>query len=270
MNIYQEIVKALKSAARKAEVRRIVSGSIYTAVEVVSGGGGRALGLAYVEGEGCRGRGAGGVEGGRCRRRGTLTVDGEPALPASAKDLLADFVEISEIKEGEGKGAEATVSTALASALAQLTLTEWETGDVLEQISVVEGERVTVVGGFPFTPRLKEMGAELSVFDRGFGDFDKVEMGTALEEADVVIVTGATITNGTLPDVLEKVGGAREVIILGPTTPLISAAFADTSVTRLMGVIPTDIEGVIEVVASGGGTRAFSRYVEKVSVSVGR
>jgi hypothetical protein len=260
MNIYREIVKALKPAARGAKVLRIVNGGIYTAVEVEAKEGGRALGLAYVEGGGC--------EDGGCRRNGDSPVDGGPALPVGAAGLLAEIVEIPEMRGGKGGAARAAASTAVASALAQLTLTEWETGDVLEQLSVKKGERVTVVGGFPFTPRFKEMGAELAVFDRGFGDFNEKEMEASLNGADVVIVTGAALANGTLPGVLECVGNAREAIVLGPTTPLVPAAFADTPVTRLMGVIPLDIDAVIGVVASGGGTRAFSRYVQKVGVRV--
>ncbi|MBN1571769.1 MAG: hypothetical protein JW984_01095 [Deltaproteobacteria bacterium] len=272
MNIYQEIVRALKPAALGAEVRRIVSGGIYTAVEVVSNKGGRALGLAYVEGDRCTGGEIGGCEGDRCRRGGGRSplMDGGAKFPVSASDLLSSLIMISDGGEGKGRGVESSVATALASALAQLTLTEWETGDVLEQVSVKRGEGVTVVGGFPFTPRLAEMGAELAVFDRRLEDFDEGEMGAALNGADVVIITGAALANGTLPGILERIGGAREAIILGPTTPLVPEAFADTPVTRLMGVIPLDIDGVVEVIVSGGGTRGFSRYVQKVGVRVGK
>lgn len=271
MNIYQEIVEALKPAALGAEARRVVFGDIYAAVEIVSAEGKHALGLAYREGEGCRGRK---IEGGsdQCYmgRDGSLPVDRGFDLPVNAADLLAPLAEIFEGGVEKERGArETTISLATASALAQLELDEWETGDVLMQLKVDRGERVAVVGAFPFTPKLVEGGAEVSVFDRGFDDFDVDDMNRALNGADVVVVTGSALANGTLPGVLDVIGDAREVVIVGPTTPLVPKAFAATPVTRLMGVIPKDIDGVMEVVASGGGTRAFSKYVEKVGVRVG-
>lgn len=271
MNIYEDIVKALKPAALEAEVRRIVFGSIYTAVELASAGGGRALGLAYVEGAGCKGKNIGGGENDRCclGRGESLPVDGDVGLPVIAADLLAPLTGILEGMAGEGISGEINIPVAAASALAQFKLKEWETGDVLQQMMVGRGEKVTVVGSFPFTPKFAEMGADLTVFDRAFEDFNENEMNSALAGADVAVITGAALANGTLPDILKNVGDAREVILLGPTTPLVPEAFVGTPVTKLMGVIPTDINGVIDVVASGGGTRAFGPYVEKVGVRVG-
>jgi uncharacterized protein len=270
MNIFEEIVETLNPVAFGAKVHKIVKGRIYVAVDVRSLDGGRAIGLAYFD------------DSGNCCESGS--VDGIDLLDTDI-DIEADIdigidVDIDASKlltplaeefpvVGEKAITKRAISVAVACALSQFTLTKTDEGDILERLKIVEGEGVVLVGGFPFAPKIAKMGANLTVFDKKFADFDENKMNLALSKAEVIIITSATLSNGTLPKILDNVGDAREVILLGPTTPLIPVAFASTPITWLMGVIPMEIEKVMEVVASGFGTRGFSKYVKKVGVRVG-
>ena len=51
--------------------------------------------------------------------------------------------------------------------------------------------------------------------------------------------------------------------MLGPSTPLCPEIFAGTPVTMLSGVTVRDAPGLLQVVAEAGGTRQFSRLVDK-------
>jgi hypothetical protein len=56
------------------------------------------------------------------------------------------------------------------------------------------------------------------------------------------------------------------VTLLGPSTPLLPEAFADTPVTWLSGIRIENPAQVLRVVSEGGGTRTFSPYVQKVNL----
>jgi uncharacterized protein (DUF4213/DUF364 family) len=62
----------------------------------------------------------------------------------------------------------------------------------------------------------------------------------------------------------------REVILLGPSTPLVPPAFVGTPVTRLSGMITRDTEGLLRVIHEGGGTRYFSQYATKWNMPLNR
>ena len=262
MNIFKEIVEALNPVASGAKVHRIVKGRVYVAVDVRSLDGGRALGLAYFD------------DDGNCCEKGSVDVIDLPDIDinidvdADALKLLAPLTEELPVAAGEEVVTKRAVSVAVAAALSQFTLTETDEGDVLEKLKIVEGEEVVLVGGFPFAPKIAKMGAALTVFDKKFAGFSEGEMNLALSKANVIIITSATLSNDTLSNILDNVGDAREVILLGPTTPLLPVAFTSTPITWLMGVIPVEIERVMEVVASGFGTRGFTKYVKKVGVRV--
>jgi uncharacterized protein (DUF4213/DUF364 family) len=74
---------------------------------------------------------------------------------------------------------------------------------------------------------------------------------------------------GDDPDCLLRAAArCREVVMLGPSTPLVPEAFAFTPVTWLSGVVVTSPPDLLRVVSEGGGTRDFGPYVRRVSVRV--
>jgi uncharacterized protein (DUF4213/DUF364 family) len=134
--------------------------------------------------------------------------------------------------------------------------------DLLQTLDLRPGERVVMVGRFkPMLPVLVERGVQLQVIERG-------EPPQALNKCDVVLITATTIINNTLKGLLEAVNGAREVVILGPSTPYVPAAFSDTPVTLLAGSVIRDLDKVHQAVAEGGGTRtmgkALGRWVARI------
>jgi hypothetical protein len=64
------------------------------------------------------------------------------------------------------------------------------------------------------------------------------------------------------------VQGCRDVVLLGPSTPLLPEIFKSLGVTMLSGLIVTDPSGILQVVSEGGGMRAFGDYVKKVNIRI--
>ena len=60
----------------------------------------------------------------------------------------------------------------------------------------------------------------------------------------------------------------REVVMLGTSTPMSKAVFADTPVTLLSGIVVNDATGVLQAVSEAGGTPAIRAYTNKVNLRV--
>ena len=242
MDIYERLRERLEIPADDETVTEIIIGRIYIGVQLESG----ALGLAHREGH-------------RHHDPDTSSLEDEYE-GMSVVELLSLMGDRSPVRSALG--------IATASALARRLLTDWEEGDILKHIEIRVGDRVVMVGDFPLGGDIKERGGELKVFDRSKGMGSVGEMHESLRNADIAIITATALINGTLPKILDSTISAREVIILGPSTPLLPEAFSDTPVTRLFGIIPEDVKSILEVIRGGGGTRMFTPNVKKVGVRV--
>jgi uncharacterized protein (DUF4213/DUF364 family) len=91
-----------------------------------------------------------------------------------------------------------------------------------------------------------------------------------LPECSVALITATTLMNGTIDALLSAAAHCREVVLLGPSTPLVADVFADSHrrASLLSGVVVTDSPGLVRVVARGGGTRDFGTSVSKVNLRV--
>ncbi|HET6488610.1 MAG TPA: DUF364 domain-containing protein [Syntrophales bacterium] len=140
--------------------------------------------------------------------------------------------------------------------------------DTMDLISLQPGERVAMVGLFrPIVPRIEAKGVHLSVIER---DTPEKERKQALGTCDVAIITATTLLNGTLEGILNELGGPRHVALIGPSTPLCEPVFQETPVSHLGGSAIVDTEGVLRVIAGGGGTPDMRPFLRFVNVMVHR
>lgn len=91
-----------------------------------------------------------------------------------------------------------------------------------------------------------------------------------LAQCSVAIITATTLVNGTIDALLAAAANCRAVVMLGPSTPLVPDVFMDAPrrVSLLAGVVVTDANELLRVVARDGGTRDFLASVVKVNVKV--
>ena len=115
---------------------------------------------------------------------------------------------------------------------------------------------------------------ELIIFDRSRERLGNVYPESRQEEllpqCDILLVTGTTLLNRSLDAILQWATNAREVILVGTSTPLYPAAFRDTKVTHLAGSLwlREHRAAIFAAISEGRGMRALSAYGTKVYLAV--
>jgi len=118
------------------------------------------------------------------------------------------------------------------------------------------GKRVAVVGHFPFLPKVRERAETLWVIEKNpkEGDLEESEAERVIPEADVVALTGTSLTNHTLEHLLSLCDPKAYVLMLGDTVPLSPLLF-DYGVHALSGTRVVDPDLAIACVSQGANFR---------------
>lgn len=119
-----------------------------------------------------------------------------------------------------------------------------------------EGKRVAIVGHFPFLPRVREKAKALWVIEKNprEGDLNETEADRFIPQADLVAITGTSLTNHTLSHLLELCNPGAFVIMLGDTVPLSPVLF-DYGVHALSGTRVIDADLALKSVSQGANFR---------------
>jgi uncharacterized protein (DUF4213/DUF364 family) len=148
-------------------------------------------------------------------------------------------------------------------------------GDLLQVLELRPGDQVGMVGCFsPLVEPIRRRVRRLLVFERGQrltpDLFPENQAHELLPQCSVAIITATTLLNGTIDALLAAAANCREIVLLGPSTPLVPEAFAKSprQVTLLAGIVVTNVEELLHTIARDGGTRDFLPNVVKVNVRV--
>ena len=89
------------------------------------------------------------------------------------------------------------------------------------------GKNVAIVGHFPFIPKVKKAVKNLWVIEQNpvEGDHPAHAASDIIPRADVVAITGSSLINHTLDDLLGLCKPEALVVILGPSTPISPVIF---------------------------------------------
>jgi uncharacterized protein (DUF4213/DUF364 family) len=147
--------------------------------------------------------------------------------------------------------------------------------DAYDAADIQPGERVVVVGAFvPFLKALKRSGQQYTVLEMDpatlkpdelthFRSADEADQ--VVPSADVVLITGTTLLNDTLENLLALCRPEARVVMVGPTVGLYPDAFLRRGVDVLGGVRVTAPDAFLDVLAEGGsGYHFFGRSAEKM------
>jgi len=152
---------------------------------------------------------------------------------------------------------EAAIGMATINSLLEVDLhscTELNAAEVI--LDKGEGKRVAIVGHFPFLPRVREKAKALWVIEKNprEGDLIETDADRFIPEADVVALTGTSLTNHTLSHLLELCRPGAFVIMLGDTVPLSPVLF-DFGVHALSGTRVIDPGLALKCVSQGANFR---------------
>jgi len=140
-----------------------------------------------------------------------------------------------------------------------------------EIMNLGRGKAIAVIGHFPFTGRLRNWGEakKLMVFERAgrqqFGDLPEQDMKEMLAQADLVAITGTTLCNHTLGEILELARPDAVKIMLGPSTPLSPVMF-DYGFRTLFGALVIDVDRTMTEICQGANFRQL-KNIRKVALT---
>jgi len=137
-------------------------------------------------------------------------------------------------------------SAVLGAASRSQELLDAETPDRPFGVTIRDTDTVGMIGLIhPVAKMMRSRAKELYVFDKGVsarGGGDGTVGLTPMESqpqvlptCDIVVLSGTTIINGSLDGILGMCDKAREVIMIGASTPMFPAGFGQSGVTVLAG-----------------------------------
>lgn len=166
------------------------------------------------------------------------------------------------------------VGLAVLSAAAQgQPLENDQRAEVPFGLSITKQDTVGMVGYIPpvADPIIERCG-KMVIFDEGLSRMggnvllsSMEEQPKLLPECDVVLLSGSSAANGTLDSLLTLCAKAREVVLLGSSTPMFPRGFAGTPVTRLAGSVWDNErkDELFRAVSLAGGIMQTRRFMRK-------
>ena len=239
--IYIDVL-AIAADHRVADIR---VGLGYTAVALEDGRCGLAFTLHEKEYESC-----------------TVIAEAGTLAGRNASEL------ISWIKQPDETAC--AIGLATANALIDIPPAATKT-DVLDLLPVGPEDAVGMIGYFgPLVSSIRGRARILNIFERKaipeLGVLPDSAAVDVLPECQIVVISATTLLNHTLDGLLELCKRAREIAILGPSTPFLPGPFIRRGVTLLSGIQVVDAPRVLRIVSEAGGTRSFGPAIRKLSL----
>ena len=147
--------------------------------------------------------------------------------------------------------------------------------DAFDATEIRPGDNVVVVGAFvPFLRELKRRHQPFLVLEQDPATLKADELpffrpaeqaGTVVPQADVLLITGTTLINDTLEELLGLAKPTARVTMVGPTVSLLPDAFLRRGADILGTVRITAPDAFLEMLAEGGsGYHFLGRSAQKV------
>ena len=147
--------------------------------------------------------------------------------------------------------------------------------DALDATEIRNGDRIVVVGAFvPFLKELKRRGHPYLVLEQDPATLKADELPFfrpaeqapgILPQADVALITGSTLVNATLEELLALARPEARVTVVGPTVGMLPDAFLARGADVLGCVRITEPDAFLDLLAEGGsGYHFFGRSAQKI------
>jgi len=147
--------------------------------------------------------------------------------------------------------------------------------DAFDATDIRPVDKVVVVGAFvPFLKELKRRGQSFLVLEQDAAALkaDELPFFRPAEQApeilpntDVALITGATLVNNTLEELLALTRTATRVTVVGPTVGMLPDAFLARGADVLGCVRITDPDAFLDLLAEGGsGYHFLGRSAQKL------
>ena len=150
--------------------------------------------------------------------------------------------------------------------------------DAFDDLEIRPEEKAVVVGALvPMIKKLKQAKADFHILEMDPSTLKADEMpfyahssraAEFVPDADVLVITGVTVLNDTLPGLLEMAKPGAQIIVTGPTASMMPDAFFKRGVTSLGGIAVTKPDQLLDIIAEGGsGYHFFGKYAERLVIN---
>ncbi len=145
-----------------------------------------------------------------------------------------------------------------------------EKRNLIEVIETEPEDTVAMVGHIkPFEKAFRSKAKKLYILERSAHKEDGVLPDTACEEiiprANIVVITGSALANGTLDRLVELAEGARTVALVGPTVSCLPDPLFERGVDYAGGIMIRDADKAMQILMEGGGTPQLKQAGEFVT-----
>ena len=155
-----------------------------------------------------------------------------------------------------------------------------EDKDPIQFVDLTSRKTITVVGAFhSYIRKISETGNQLFVLEmnqeampleyRQFF-FPAMEFQTILPSSDIIIITGQTLVNRTIDDLLEVISPGTKVIVTGPSSGILPDILFENKVSIIGAVRITKPDILFDIVSEGGtGYHLFEYCAQKICILKG-
>lgn len=149
--------------------------------------------------------------------------------------------------------------------------------DAFDLLDVAQYKKTVVVGALvPMLKKLMGAGSDFHVLEQDPRTLKERELAyyapadqarVYVPEADLLVITGVTILNDTLPGLLQMAKPGAEILVTGPTASMLPEPFFSRGVTMLGGIQVTKPDELLDIVSEGGsGYHFFGKYADRTVI----
>lgn len=198
-----------------------------------------------------------------------------------AQDILGkDSLEIAEWALTGQDDLQRSIGVAVLTAASRsLPLADADTSIHPFSIEITPEDNVCLIGYIPQVANMfNGMVKNVFIFDRGVsqkgGIFGKVlpeeEQKDILPKCEIVFLSGTTVINHSIEELLSLCKNAREIVLIGASTPMFPNAFVGTGVSILAGSWWDEgkKDKIFRNISLAGGISHISKFAIKKNVRV--
>ncbi|MFH0976273.1 MAG: DUF364 domain-containing protein [Spirochaetota bacterium] len=152
-----------------------------------------------------------------------------------------------------------------------------EFADPVENKNIPIDKKVVVIGALvPYIRILKRRGRHFHILEKDTRTLKADEMqyycppekaDECIASADLLIITGTTLINNTLEDILRLKRDGAEAVLVGPTASMLPEAFFRRGINAIGGVIVNDPDTLLDTLSEGGsGYHFFGKSAERLII----
>ena len=149
--------------------------------------------------------------------------------------------------------------------------------DSFDVMKIPQGKKSVVIGALvPMLKKLLAADADFKVLEMDSCTLKGKELehfapskdaGLYLPDSDLDVITGVTILNDTLPDLLAMCKPGADILVTGPTAGMLPDAFFKRGVTVMGGILVTKPDELLDIISEGGsGYHFFGKSAERIVI----